>query len=1155
MEDQRLVAGVKEANRSKQKLSAYPSDLSKYRELERVDLSWNFIKVGAWTRPSHSRWRLIITSQCPRPDSSLPDTPRPFPNRVQTIPNYHCSGLNFLKELLIPFNKLEKLPESFGNLRELRILDIQGNAVSYLPESFVLLPKLEVFFAAKNDFRQFPRELKSMEFLHTLDLGYNKIVRVGRTIGTLKNLQHFSITHNEVKELPAELGRCKYLQTVDLSYNELTELPKEMGRCEQIMFLDASHNLLRTLPYQICECQVLQHLDCSHNKLVDIPQQYCYIRTLRRLNLSDNKISALHGPIHFWVNLQALDVSNNCLMVLPLEFSQLPLLDLYMHGNPELRIPEKALEGGTTSLLCYLGTIGAQHRMMSDYVDGLIFADSKKDQQDDDGEEMGRLLAAEHVGQAAIVPSTSQGDRSEMHEQVRQTREWLEADPRRARLAMTMKQKQKQMRKEVEQTRRFLASKNMDVGNPQVLLMERARYTGILNLKHTNLKSVPPEVKDLKDLKVADFRMNSLASLDEHILEHEALTVLDASHNRVAHLASGSSLPSLKVLCLAFNELKQLPADLPRKAPGVEVLYLSGNYLSSLPETFAELECKDLYVSENSFAAVPPPILEMTQITKLSLSCNRLKFIPPQISALVNLQFLDISFNDISELPKQFGELPNLERLNAGFNPLGPELPACLSTLPKLSELNLDFSNIRNLPLCFGEMAVLSELQLEGNALEHPFDAIYKKSPLLLVDFFNTETETLDLSDCGIEEIPSEIGRLQRLYSLDLSDNDIKVVSQAVGQLYNLVTFSLEGNPLEPPFNQVRRQPYGDLAIVAFLDSQAVELDLAGCSFMDLPESLTTHSRELRALNLSDNILHTLPEWSTGFQNLTSLVLDNNRFREFPEEVCLLRSLEVLSISKTEISDISPQIVDLDRLKKLALDSNDIRELPKCLVLMKTLEVLQVSNNKIEELPLSIGNLTNLHVLDVSCNDIEHLPPSLGDLSRLEVLDAKINQLREVPEEIGECDQLRHLNLSNNAIVELPKRFGRLKDLVALKLAANQLRRLPFELLDLEFLEEVQLYGNPFPNVPSGLNAKGTESCRFLMQALQKVLYPKGDPDATEGSSNNNSGGGAGPAAQLLQNVSNNLTAGSLGGDQPKARRTLDMDAAMEGSPAAAATT
>ena len=44
--DNRLVAGLTEADRSKQKLSSYPSDLNKYRELERIDLSWNFIKVS-----------------------------------------------------------------------------------------------------------------------------------------------------------------------------------------------------------------------------------------------------------------------------------------------------------------------------------------------------------------------------------------------------------------------------------------------------------------------------------------------------------------------------------------------------------------------------------------------------------------------------------------------------------------------------------------------------------------------------------------------------------------------------------------------------------------------------------------------------------------------------------------------------------------------------------------------------------------------------------------------------------------------------------------------------------------------------------------------------------------------------------------------------
>ncbi len=99
--------------------------------------------------------------------------------------------------------------------------------------------------------------------------------------------------------------------------------------------------------------------------------------------------------------------------------------------------------------------------------------------------------------------------------------------------------------------------------------------------------------------------------------------------------------------------------------------------------------------------------------------------------------------------------------------------------------------------LQFGNMHSLEEIQLEGNPLEHPYDCIYRKSPLLLVSFFNTETEVLDLSSCGIEEIPNEIGRLQRLYNLDLSYNGISEVPFAVGKLYNLVTFNLDGNPLK----------------------------------------------------------------------------------------------------------------------------------------------------------------------------------------------------------------------------------------------------------------------------------------------------------------------------------------------------------------------
>ena len=108
-----------------------------------------------------------------------------------------------------------------------------------------------------------------------------------------------------------------------------------------------------------------------------------------------------------------------------------------------------------------------------------------------------------------------------------------------------------------------------------------------------------------------------------------------------------------------------------------------------------------------------------------------------------------------------------------------------------------------------------------------------------------------------------------------------------------------------------------------------------------------------------------------------------------------------------------------------------------------------------------------------------------------------------------------------------------MRELAALKLAANQLRKLPYEMFGLEYLEEIQLFGNPLPNVPSVLNVKGASQCKFLMQTLQQALYPNGDPDALDAS------------AGMLKNVSN-LAGALTGGDQPKARRVLDMDAASE---------
>ena len=66
-----------------------------------------------------------------------------------------------------------------------------------------------------------------------------------------------------------------------------------------------------------------------------------------------------------------------------------------------------------------------------------------------------------------------------------------------------------------------------------------------------------------------------------------------------------------------------------------------------------------------------------------------------------------------------------------------------------------------------------------------------------------------------------------------------------MGNLTALEYLNLDANPLLPPFDALRREPYGDLAIVHFLDPFLSELDLTGCGFVELPTLLYRHAHYL----------------------------------------------------------------------------------------------------------------------------------------------------------------------------------------------------------------------------------------------------------------------------------------------------------------------
>jgi hypothetical protein len=155
--------------------------------------------------------------------------------------------------------------------------------------------------------------------------------------------------------------------------------------------------------------------------------------------------------------------------------------------------------------------------------------------------------------------------------------------------------------------------------------------------------------------------------------------------------------------------LKEFPRELFDLAESLEILDLSVNQLSSLPEDFHRFtKLKILFCSENLFTELPEVLgqckaLEMigfksnqihtiseqalpTQTRWLILTNNKIKQLPTSIGKCHRLQKVALAGNLLAELPIEMAGCHNLELLRISANQLNT-LPHWLLHLPKLSWL------------------------------------------------------------------------------------------------------------------------------------------------------------------------------------------------------------------------------------------------------------------------------------------------------------------------------------------------------------------------------------------------------------------------------------------------------------------------------------
>lgn len=179
-----------------------------------------------------------------------------------------------------------------------------------------------------------------------------------------------------------------------------------------------------------------------------------------------------------------------------------------------------------------------------------------------------------------------------------------------------------------------------------------------------------------------------------------------------------SGARQLKLAC----GLTEFPREVFELADTLEILDLSGNALSALPDDFARLhKLRILFASNNPFTELPEVLGQCRQLSMVGFKANRIATVagnalPPR------LRWLILTDNQIDELPPQIGDCAHLQKLMLAGNRLR-FLPEELAACSRLELLRLAANRLDELPAWLFRMPQLAWLAYAGNPFGDALEA------------------------------------------------------------------------------------------------------------------------------------------------------------------------------------------------------------------------------------------------------------------------------------------------------------------------------------------------------------------------------------------------------------------------------------------------
>ncbi|WP_277963209.1 leucine-rich repeat-containing protein kinase family protein [Pseudomonas sp. RIT-To-2] len=162
--------------------------------------------------------------------------------------------------------------------------------------------------------------------------------------------------------------------------------------------------------------------------------------------------------------------------------------------------------------------------------------------------------------------------------------------------------------------------------------------------------------------------------------------------------------------------LTEFPREIFDLADTLEVLNLTGNALSSLPDDLHRLtRLKILFCSSNHFTELPACIGQCPDLSMVGFKSNRIRHVPAAALG-PKLRWLILTDNCIEALPDEIGDCHLMQKFMLAGNRLS-QVPASMANLHKLELLRLSANRLSALPGWLLTLPSLAWLAWAGNPM------------------------------------------------------------------------------------------------------------------------------------------------------------------------------------------------------------------------------------------------------------------------------------------------------------------------------------------------------------------------------------------------------------------------------------------------------